>query len=136
MYESPINLKIEEFVDNVQRATQNQILYKVREIVDVDRDELIRALKYDRDQYYKGFKDGKRAGWISVKERLPEEHGEYLVCFRYDVPDFDSKPHFDVLDFNEKGKFFEISGSGWFQSYGIYGIITHWKPIEPPEVEE
>lgn len=99
--------------------------------------EMTKIPQPEIEAYHAGYQAGyevcKRAPWISVKWRLPEEGGEYLVCFHYEQADFDSKPHFDVLDFNEKGKFFEICGSGWFQSYGIYGTITHWKPIEPPE---
>lgn len=49
--------------------------------VNVDKEELIRALKYDRGQYEKGYADGLRHGetkWISVEERVPTE-SEYLT---------------------------------------------------------
>lgn len=139
MYESPISLKIEEFVDNVQRATQNQILYKVREIVDVDREELIRALKYDRDQYYKGFKDGKRAAWISVKDRLPEIDQIVLTYCN------DRGAEYKVLRraFSDLYKAAGL-GDGWYWESIDYmseypdefgnGEVTHWMPLpEPPE---
>lgn len=55
LYESPINiiqgqLKI-ELEGKVMKAVQNVG-------VEVDKEELIRALQYDRDQYDKGFRDG------------------------------------------------------------------------------
>ena len=43
--------------------------------INVSRDELIKALKYDRDQYVKGYEDGKADAmqWIPCSERLPDE---------------------------------------------------------------
>ena len=38
--------------------------------VHVERDELLRALRYDRDQYEKGYADGKRDA---------ERHGRYIT---------------------------------------------------------
>ena len=42
----------------------------------VDKDELEKALRYDRDQYSKGYADGKRDAaprWHRVEEELPSE---------------------------------------------------------------
>lgn len=44
----------------------------------IDKEELIKALAYDRHQYERGYQDGKaeaklETGWISVKDRLPCE---------------------------------------------------------------
>lgn len=48
----------------------------------IDKEELVKALAYDRHQYENGYQDGKAeaeqgTGWISVDDRLPEEkcHG-------------------------------------------------------------
>lgn len=55
MYESPI-----EMISRQVRTQQEENVYKaVLEVgVNVDKDELIRALKYDRDQYNRGYRDG------------------------------------------------------------------------------
>lgn len=57
MYKSPIEIITEEmklFYDgDVVRAVQ-------KHDIDVDKEELLKALKYDRDQYEKGYADGKR----------------------------------------------------------------------------
>lgn len=55
MYESPI-----EMISRHIRTQQEENVYKaVLEVgVHVDKDELIRALSYDRDQYNKGVHDG------------------------------------------------------------------------------
>lgn len=56
-YESPINI----IYDNMRMQTENDI-YKVVQSyeIKVDKDELIKALNYDRQQYQKGFRDGAR----------------------------------------------------------------------------
>lgn len=55
MYESPI-----EMISRQVRTQQEENVYKaVLEVgVNVDKDELIKALKYDRDQYNRGYHDG------------------------------------------------------------------------------
>lgn len=57
MYKSPIEIicgDIKKQIDNdIYRVTQK---YDIK----VDKNELIQALAYDRDQYEKGYADGKR----------------------------------------------------------------------------
>ncbi len=54
MYESPIEIMCGEMkmqvVDNVVKAVQEQQIH-------VDREELIKALRYDRDSYENGYVD-------------------------------------------------------------------------------
>ena len=54
-YESPITITVGQM-----RVEQEDIIYRtIREYgVDVDKDELIKALQYDREQYRKGFVNG------------------------------------------------------------------------------
>ena len=80
MYESPIKLTvaspmeitpmdiapmyIDELAADIAKEfdsrMEKDILMAVRGChIDVDRDELIKALNYDRDQYNKGYADGK-----------------------------------------------------------------------------
>lgn len=57
MYESPIKA----FQGELETQLEGEILKAVHRVgVTVDRDELIRALRYDREQYQKGFDDAKR----------------------------------------------------------------------------
>lgn len=65
MYKSPIEVITEEmklFYDgDVVRAVQ-------KHDIDVDKEELLKALKYDREQYEKGFKCGVIAFTGYLKE--------------------------------------------------------------------
>ena len=55
MYKSPIEI----ITENVKMEVDNGVYKAVTQYgVDVDRDELIKALSYDREQYEKGFRDG------------------------------------------------------------------------------
>ena len=56
--------------------------------------------------------------WVSVKERLPSESGEYLIW---------TGNFYDIIVFN-------INSQMW---YGHGDYITHWTPLpKPPEVEK
>ena len=61
MYESPIKIitgKIQTQIDDeIYRAVQNVG-------INVDREELLKALEYDRGQYEKGWREGFHDGYI------------------------------------------------------------------------
>lgn len=79
LYQSPIDVIVEKmqtkFENGVFEAIQKQGIL-------VDKEELIKALQYDRGQYEKGYADGlrERSEWISVEEWLPEEC-KNVLCF-------------------------------------------------------
>lgn len=90
--------------------------------VGVDREELFRALKYDRDQYDKGFRDGTPK-WIPVTERLPEDGKTVLV---YGV-----RGGIYTAWCNQRYKY-----PAWHKlnSKNHHCEPTHWMPLpEPPE---
>lgn len=59
MYEPPIQLIMNDALKQIQTAQENTIYKTIQSIgVNVDKDELIKALRYDRLQYQKGFDDG------------------------------------------------------------------------------
>lgn len=68
MYKSPIDI----IYGQMETQLEGTVLKAIQNVgVNVDKEELIRALKYDREQYEKGFEDGQPT-WIPVSERLPE----------------------------------------------------------------
>ncbi len=66
MYESPIKVLIE----NTQMTVTDGIYKAVQDYgITVNKDELMKALQYDRNQYNKGYEDGAR----ELAERLKDE---------------------------------------------------------------
>ena len=56
------------------RDEQEEEVYKaiVRYGINVDKEELIKALEYDRQQYEKGFEDGRKSVKIDAIEEIDE----------------------------------------------------------------
>lgn len=111
-YKSPVELFIEE--TRIER--ENEIYKAIQRVgVNVDKDELIKALAYDRDQYYKGYLDGYNANkWNSVEDTLPAESGIYLVCTAGK----------DVYTTRFHG-----TAEQW---WGTMDKVTHWMPLPEP----
>ena len=74
MYKSPINIIIDEMHIKFAESIEQKIFQAIQDIeIHIDKDGLIKALKYDRDQYEKGYADAKaETHWIPCSERLPE----------------------------------------------------------------
>lgn len=69
MYESPIDIIYGE----IQTRMENEICHAVQEVgINVNKDQLISALMYDRNQYEKGYQEGKR----EVLEKVLKEAKE------------------------------------------------------------
>lgn len=80
-YQSPINI----ITNKIKAKIEDEILTAVQKVgVDVDKDELLKALAYDRDQYQKGYNDRDRE-IVRCKDCLhmphlhPYEHGCDIV---------------------------------------------------------
>ncbi len=60
MYKSPIELLITDVCNQVLEQ-QNEAIHQavLHYVPNVDRDELVKALEYDRSQYEEGYMDGK-----------------------------------------------------------------------------
>ena len=85
MYKSPI----ETILGEVQTKYDNEVMKAVQKVgINVDKDELIKALEYDRGQYKQGYEDGKRE---SCKEIL-----RTLIMYNHDVEYFEDFA--DVLE--------------------------------------
>ena len=71
MYKSPIELIQEQFLTHL-KETQEDGIYTVLQgyKIYVDKEELIKALNYDRQQYRKGYIDGMKEFAEKLKENL------------------------------------------------------------------
>lgn len=101
MYKSPI----EVITASMQTDLENQILSSVLKTdVIVDKEELIKALNYDRDQYQKGYADGKaealsalKAGLISMNSFAIERIRHQLDNGYLDMTDDYDKEEIEIL---------------------------------------
>ena len=60
MYDPPVDI----IYDKVKYNLENGIMEAIQRVgINVDKTELLRAMQYDRDQYHKGFSDGKLSGY-------------------------------------------------------------------------
>lgn len=128
MYKSPIDI----FYGQIETQIEGEIMKAVQKVhVNVDKDELLRALQYDREQYEKGYDDAiaeleAKSKWIPVTERLPEMDGTIvLVC--------GSRKGIYTAEFRRK------YGRHWFHkmnSKNHHCEPTHWMPLpEAPKGE-
>lgn len=103
-YKSPITMVfIDSLVKDLAEKTDEYLANEVRKVgFDIDKYELAKALKYDRDQYEKGFHDGRMCNptVITNGDAIRAKSDEELAVFLYGlVNEFGSMNH-DCLDFN------------------------------------
>lgn len=91
MYKSPIDLIYNQPVVQLE----GDILKAIQNVgINVDKEELTRALQYDRDQYELGYQDGKSeavpqgtweywAGSLLCCSVCGYEYNDYLECKNY-----------------------------------------------------
>ena len=93
MYESPIKV----IQGELETQLEGEILKAVHRVgVTVDRDELIRALRYDREQYQKGFDDAREDAVVVTRCKDCEHRvnatvngNGFLIC---DISDMETAP--------------------------------------------
>ena len=71
-YESPITKIYGDIRNEIIRQDEENCTYAIQQAIGykVDKDELIKALQYDRDQYDKGYKDGVKETFIAELEKI------------------------------------------------------------------
>lgn len=79
MYKSPIEKIYSELQTQMAQEDENMIMTAIREVgVNVDKEELIKALRYDRNQYTKGYEDGKNDVLDKIRDEIEEQVLESL----------------------------------------------------------
>lgn len=129
-YESPLKVICTELATKIKNQVDENIWQAIQRVgIDVDKDELIRALQYDRDQYQKGYNDGYEDGlnadkWISVEYMMPDNEQDVLA----------------YLDDGEETRVAHCNYANgvWYDCVMncvvVLHHITHWMPLpEPPK---
>lgn len=93
MYKSPIevatilNTQVEQAVQSIHKEVENEIYTAIFNVgVNVDKDELIKAMQYDRGQYQKGYADGIKEFAKRFRELFSEYSG-YDTLHTYEILD-------------------------------------------------
>lgn len=89
MYKSPIDVIVDEMQTQLVQDHENQILRAVQSVdVHVDKDELVKALQYDRDQFDRGYKDGIKAVFdlIGCRPCILCKYRQDFDCCNYVCP--------------------------------------------------
>ena len=139
MYESPIEKIVQHIQENLIKQEEDHLMAQITETVgyQINKEELIKALKYDRNQYHIGFEDARKmyerakGEWIPVTERLPEEKKNPITQDFYEYQcTFKSDDVYDVRSY----KF----GKGhWWHGCGIVDeYVIAWMPKSEPYKEE
>lgn len=69
MYESPIEI----ITGQIKTNYEDEIFRAIQNVgINVDREELLKALEYDRGQYEEGFREGEKHTMRQIKDLLPE----------------------------------------------------------------
>ena len=85
MYESPIKVVFSDLISDAVKKTDEYIVECVQKVgVSVNKDELVKALEFDRGQYEKGWNDRdneivrcKDCSWCAAVKSFGKE---YLYC--------------------------------------------------------
>lgn len=88
MYESPIEKIYGEIQSQIKRDEEN-LVYKVNQLISykIDKEELVKALQYDRNQYQKGYTDGRNEVLDKIRAEI-EKQEKWLLqigCNTYNV---------------------------------------------------
>lgn len=82
MYRSPIEKIYGELQTQMVQEDENMVMKAVRKVgVNVDKEELIKALQYDRNQYTKGYSDGKSDVLGKIRAEIEHKREETYKMF-------------------------------------------------------
>ena len=85
-YESPITVELRKIQRNYNRKLDTLILNEIRKYdVKVDKDELVKALKYDRNQYEKGYADGKKEAAREILQYIHNKKLSKAISEKYGI---------------------------------------------------
>lgn len=78
-YESPITRIQSTLIEEMVKKEEDHLMCEVRQTIgyQIDKAELIKALNYDRDQYERGYQDGRSAGYRQAESE--KRKGRWLI---------------------------------------------------------
>ena len=125
-YMSPIKI----ITQQMNTKMEGEVLKAVQKVgVYVDKDELIKALKYDRDQYRRGYLAGSMdSKWIPSDKCVPEVNSDGLSD--YILISFSNATMADIGRYEEDetgGAFYPGDEEKSYIEYGMF--VNAWMPL-------
>ena len=125
-YTSPSNI----ITQQINTKMEGAVLKAVQKVgVYVDKEELVKALKYDRGQYELGFRAGrKESEWIPSESRKPEV--DSTGSSKYVLLSFSNATMVDIGRYEEDetgGVFYPGDEEKSYIEYGIF--VNAWMPL-------
>ena len=88
-WESPLTKIYGDMHNKIIRQDEENCTFVIEQAFGykVDKDELLKALQYDRNQYDKGYNDGRKEIFVTALEKIKEEIKEFAYLFDDLSPD-------------------------------------------------
>ena len=143
-YKSPIEVAVTQMRVEQEKKLEGDIFRAIHEVgITVDKEQLIKALRYDRHQYEKGYNDGYDDGfdkgydadkWLSVeREGLPDPKKYDWVLVYYKFRDGTPSPLPCVAELRDE-EWWSVDDSYSLNELGY--TVTHWQPLPAPPKEK
>ena len=101
-WESPITKIYGDIHNEIVRQDEENYMYTITQAVGykIDKEELLKALRYDREQYNKGYKDGVRETFIEELKKIKEEI-KLNACGEYDFEGYCREEKISIKEVNK-----------------------------------
>lgn len=131
-YQSPVEIIASQIETKMENDTMTAIQHYG---INVDKEELLKALNYDRNQYAKGYADAKKdyeRPWINIEnEDKLVDHYWYLIAHKDYATPMKAIYHSDFPHF-----VFATSNGHCRVSYIYEGKVTHYMELPELPLEE
>lgn len=136
-YKSPIQIIEDQLHNQIITDYENGIMKALmRYQIHVDKEELLKALQYDRGQYEQGYQDGLNADkWIPCSERLPKI-GQ-CVLIQLDMNEYDSEydSTIQVRRYDGEQDVYKWKWEG-LDIWTSEDVVLAWQPLPQPYKKE
>lgn len=80
-YKSPVEVMISEAIEKANEETESEILHQVEITtgIHINKEELIKALNYDRDQFQKGWDCAFEKIYEKLKRKMSEPFADEIM---------------------------------------------------------
>ena len=155
-YESPITGYMSHFAQQVIEQREDAVVAQIREQIgiNVDKDELVRALNYDRNRFDEGYRKGyfaaerkhERDNWIEITTRpmTDEEYAFYIdrvgdapyedcCIYTCKMPDDNEEVQISTKWGGIYQDIYHHDADGsYFEDHDDMDDVTAWRPLPEP----